>query len=128
MSRGVHRYSDSSGLKHLRDYGRSMSDVDHPWKLTEKCVENAWFLYTLVYFFCDSNQFDSISFATNSSPSQRKDLDFLCDQAWEVISQATNPWIHHKCHILGCSEGMLLSFPCFCVIQQISYNIIKIYA
>jgi hypothetical protein len=104
------RDSDSSRLKHLRDYGRSISDVDHPWKLTEKRVEDAWFLFTLVCFFRDRNQLDSINFATGTSPSQRKDLDFLCGKAWEVISQSTNPWIHHKCHVLGCSEGMFLNF------------------
>ena len=102
------RDSDSSRLKHLRDYGRSMSDADHPWKLTEKRVEDGWFLYTLVCFFRDRNELESINFATSTSPSQRKDLDFLCGKAWEVISQSTNPWIHHSCHVLGCSEGKLL--------------------
>ena len=104
------RDSDSSQLKHLRDYGRSMSDVDHPWKLTEKRVEDAWFLFTLVCFFHDRNQLESINFATGTSPSQRKDLDFLCGKAWEVISQSINPWIYHKCHVLGCSEGLFFNF------------------
>ena len=105
------RDSDSSRLKHLRDYGHSVSDVDHPWKLTEKRVEDAWYLYTLVCFFRDRDQLDSISFATGTSPSQRKELDIPCGKAWEILSQSTSPWIHHKCHFFfGCSEGMLLDF------------------
>ena len=100
------RDSDVARLKHLREFGRTASDTDHPWKLTEKRAEDAWFLYTLVCFYRDRNQLEDVDFATASLPSQRKDLDMLCDRAWELISRSTNPWIHHKCQTLGCSEGI----------------------
>ena len=100
------RDSDYSRLKHLSDYGRSMSDAEHPWKLTEQRVEDGWFLYMLVCYYRDINQLDDVNFATSSQPSQRKDLDLLCGRAWEVISQSASPWINHKCHKLGCSEGL----------------------
>ena len=104
---------DIAQLKHLREFGRTTSDTDHPWKLIEKRVEDAWFLYTLVCFYRDRCQLDEVNFATGSLPSQRKDLDMLCGRAWELISQTTNPWIHHKCGKLGCSEGTLriISYP-----------------
>ena len=99
------RDSDVARLRHLREFGRTTSDTDHPWKLTEKRAEDAWFLYTIVCFHRDRNQLDRVDFATASLPSQRKDLDMLCDRAWELISTTSNPWIHHKCKKLGCHEG-----------------------
>ena len=104
---------DIARLKYLREFGRTTSDTNHPWKLTEKRVEDAWFLYTLVCFYRDRRQLDEVNFATSSLPSQRKDLDMLCGRAWELISQTTNPWIHHKCGKLGCSEGTFrsISYP-----------------
>ena len=60
-----------SDVAHLRQFGRTPSDTDHPWKLTEKCAEDAWFLYTLVCLYRDRNQLDVIDFATTALPSQR---------------------------------------------------------
>ena len=102
------RDSDVARLKHLREFGRTTSDSDHPWKLTERRAEDAWFLYTLVCFYRDRNQLDLVDFATTSLPSQREDLDTLCDRAWGLISSTANPWIHHKCDKLGCREGKLM--------------------
>ena len=56
---------DIARLKHLCEFGRTTSDTDHPWKLTEKRVEDAWFLYTLVCFYRDRCQLDEVNFATN---------------------------------------------------------------
>ena len=98
---------DIDRLKLLREFGRTTSDTDHPWKLNEKCAEDAWFLYTIVCFYHRRQQLDEINFSTASLPSQRKDLDVLCNRAWELISQTANPWIHHKCKKLGCSQGIL---------------------
>ena len=97
---------DVARLKHMHEFGRTTSDTDHPWKLTEKRVD-AWFLYTLVCFYRDRWQLDEVNVATTSLPSQRKNLDMLCGRAWELISRTTNHWIHHKCGKLGCSEGIL---------------------
>ena len=95
--------SDVARLKHLQESGRTTSDTDHPWKLTEKRAEDVWFLYTLVCLYRDRNQLDDVNFSTASLPSQR-----ICVTAWELISRATNPWINHKCEKLGCSEGTFL--------------------
>ena len=102
------RDSDLSRLKHLKEYGRTESDSDHPWKLTEQRVEDAWFLFSLVNFYQEKNQLNSINFTATTQPSQRKDIDTLCGNAWEQISRCTNPWIHHQCHKLGCSEGIYI--------------------
>ena len=99
------RHSDVARLKHLRQFGRTSSDTDHPWKLTEKRAKDAWFLYTLVCLYRDRNQLDVIDFATTALPSQRKDLDQLCGRAWQLISSTANPWIHHECDKLVCREG-----------------------
>lgn len=31
----------------------------------------------------------------------------VCGECWELISTSTNPWIHHKCDTVGCSEGTI---------------------
>lgn len=69
-------------------------------------MEDAWFLYQLVCFYAVRQQLEVINFFTNVSASQRKDLDQLCSDAWEKIADCTNPWVHHKCKIKGCSEGI----------------------
>ena len=101
------RDSDVARLKHLREFGRTASDTDHPWKLTEKRAEDAWFLYTLVCFYRDRNQLEDVDFATASLPSQRKDLDMLCDRSMGAhlqINKSLDP--SHNCQTLRCSEGI----------------------
>lgn len=103
------RVIDGERLKSLFEFGRSHRDQEHPWKLTEKRVEDAWFLYQLVQFYADRQLLDEIDFFTDSSPSQRKDLELLCSRAWERIVDITNPWVHHKCKTKGCSEGIIMT-------------------
>ena len=91
------RHVDIKRLDHLHTFGRNSKDKEHPWKLTEKRVEDAWFLWTLVQFFKEKGLLNVQDFATASNASQRKDLDTLCEDAWNHICSATNPWIHHKC-------------------------------
>ena len=99
------RQVDSERLKNYNEFGRSASDKDHPWKLTEKRVEDAWFVFSLVSFYKQRGVLSSIDFHTDPSCSQRSDLDLLCSRTWDIILQDTNPWIHHKCKIKGCIEG-----------------------
>ena len=77
----------------MTEFGRCNTDMEHPWKLNEKRVEDAWFLYQLVCFCADRNLLKNLDFHTVSSPSQRKDLDDLCSRVWEMIIDSTNPWI-----------------------------------
>ena len=78
---------------------------EHPWKLTEKCIEDAWFVYTLVDFYKSRGVLSSTNFASDKTVSQKLDVDAMFEMAWEKITSATNPWIHHKCGKVGCSEG-----------------------
>lgn len=103
------RELDAKNLKSFSDFGRSRRDCEHPWKLTEKRVEDAWFVYTLVSYFADKEMLDCIDFNTTTSPSQRIDVDFLCGKAWDIITETTNPWIYHKCKMKGCTEGKFLT-------------------
>ena len=80
---------DIARLKHFREFGRTSSDTDHPWKLTERRAEDAWFLYTLVCFYRDISQLDLVDFVATSLPSQRVD-----NRGRKLVS---NHWIHHKC-------------------------------
>ena len=96
---------DQERLTHLTEFGRSGSDKEHPWKLTEKCIEDAWFVYTLVDFYKSRVVLSSTNFASDKTVSLRFDVDTMCEMAWEKITGATNPWIHHKCGKVGCSEG-----------------------
>ena len=96
---------DQERLAHLAEFGRSGSDKDHPWKLMEKHIEDAWFVYTLVDFYKCRGILSSTNFASDKTVSQRCDVDEMCERAWEKITGTTNPWIHHKCNKLGCSEG-----------------------
>jgi hypothetical protein len=101
------RTPDSERLKCLYMFGRSLSDGEHPWKLTEKRIEDAWFIYTLVHFYSDRGCLESINFHTEQSVSQRVNVDALCGKAWDVLVESTsNSWIHHKCKIKGCAEGI----------------------
>jgi hypothetical protein len=100
------REVDCERLKHFNDYGRNITDIHYPWKLTEKRVEDAWFMYQLVIFFADSNELKSTNLYTEVDASQRKDIEQLCSIAWNKISDDRNPWVHHVCKIKGCSEGM----------------------
>lgn len=93
------RKTDHERLINFTDFGRSSSDLEHPWKLTEKRVEDAWFMFALVSYYCKKKTLDNIDFHTDSSRSQRSDLDALCGSAWEAILDDTNPWIHHKCKV-----------------------------
>lgn len=90
---------DQERLTHLAEFGHSGSDKEHPWKLTEKCIEDAWFVYK------SRGVFSSTNFASDKTVSQKLDVDTMCEMAWEKITSATNPWIHHKCGKVGCSEG-----------------------
>ena len=76
--------------------------------------EDAWFLYQLVLFYADRQLLDEIyfftDFFTDSSPSQRKDLELLCSRAWDQVVDVTNPWVHHKSKTKGCAEGIFSFF------------------
>ena len=61
---------DVAQLKHMHEFGRTTSEIDHPWKLTDKRVEDSWSLYALVCFYRDRCQLDEIDFATTSLPSK----------------------------------------------------------
>ena len=100
------RELDCERLKNFTDYGRNITDTHHPWKLTEKRVEDVWFLHQLVNFFADRDELESTNFYTEVDASQRKDIEQLCNMAWDKITDETNPWVHHECKIKGCSEGM----------------------
>lgn len=102
------RQSDHKRLKMLTDFGRSISDSEHPWKITEKRIEDAWFTFSLVSFYSDKQLLTTTDFYTDSSHSQRSDLDALCGKAWNIIVEDTNPWIHHICKVKGCSEGQTI--------------------
>ena len=101
------RGTDFNRLKDCTVFGRSISDTEHPWKLTEKRVEDAWFTYALICYYSDINKLNETNFYTPTSPAQRSNIDFLCGNAWECITQSTNKWIHHKCTTKGCIEGIL---------------------
>ena len=96
---------DKERLCKLEEFGRSSSDKEHPWKLTEKRIEDAWFVYSLVKFYKQKGKLESTNFATENAASQRYDVDTMCQRAWDEITNDTNPWIYHKCSKLGCSEG-----------------------
>ena len=66
---------------------------------------HAWFVYTLVDFLKSKGNLSSTNFASDKLVSQRYDVDGMCKKAWEEITATTNPWIHHKCDKIGCSEG-----------------------
>lgn len=100
------RKIDQDRLQQLTAFGRNVTDEEHPWKLTEKRVEDAWFLYSLVLFYEQRGQLKTTDFATDKGVSQRCDIDSLCGECWELISTSTNPWIHHNCGTIGCSEGI----------------------
>ena len=89
----------------MSEFGRNSTDYEHPWKVTDKRVEDAWFLLQLVCFFSERDQLGDINFYTDSSPSQRKDLEHICGIAWEEIVDSVNPWICHRCLTRGCNEG-----------------------
>ncbi len=99
------RVVDHHCMSKLTNFGRSLSDHEHPWKLNEKRIEDAWFMYALVNFYCTKKLLGNTDFHTEASPSQRSDIDELCGSAWDVIIEDTNPWIHHKCEMKGCIEG-----------------------
>lgn len=82
------RHVDIKRPDHLHTFGRNSKDEEHPWKLTEKRVEDAWFLWTLVQFFKEKGLLNVQDFATASNASQRKDLDTLCEDAWNHICSA----------------------------------------
>ena len=90
------RMVDCERLSNFNDYGRNLTDIYHPWKLTEKRVEDAWFLYQLVSFYTGSNELELINFYTEVDASQRKDLEQLCNLAYDKIINQTNPWVHHE--------------------------------
>lgn len=99
------RAVDCLRLKHHTRFGRNIKDQVHLWKLTDRCVEDAWFMYCLVNYHDDCGNLSSTNFATDVGPSQRKDVDKLCRQAWEDITRKTSQWVHHQCDKKGCTEG-----------------------
>ena len=102
------RVSDAKKLTFLKKFGRSIQDIKHPWKLTEKRIEDAWLIYSLVCFFVERGNLEAINFNTVSAPAQRIDVDAICGEAWEIITGSSNPWIYHQCNVKGCSEGKLM--------------------
>ena len=58
------RECDSKRLKGCSVFGRSTSDTEHPWKLTEKRVEDAWFTYALVDYYNEFNLLNETNFHT----------------------------------------------------------------
>ena len=104
-----HRSVDSDRLRELACFARTVTDQDHPWKLNEKRIEDAWFLFALVSFYKNKGKLNDTDFATEKMPSQRVDDDALCQKAWEEITSCTNPWIYHKCKTVGCTEGKLIN-------------------
>ena len=96
---------DKERLSLLNEFGRSQNDKERPWKLMEKRIEDAWFVYSLVNFYKQKGKLNTTNFATEKMASQRYDVDSMCERAWEEITDSTNPWIHHKCSKLGCTEG-----------------------
>ena len=68
------REVDKQRLSHLAELGHSHSDEEYPWKLTEKCIEDAWFLYTLVNFYKQKGKLSTTNSATEKTASQRYDV------------------------------------------------------
>ena len=99
---------DQERLCKLAEFGRSQKDNEHPWKVTEKRIEDAWFLFSLVNFYKERGVLKTTNFATKKLVSQRYDVDGMCERAWELITSTTNPWVQHQCTTVGCSEGKLI--------------------
>ena len=72
---------DKERLSHLMEFGRSQSDKEHPWKLTEKRIEDTWFVYTLVNFYKQMATLNTTDFATEKMASQRYDVESMCERA-----------------------------------------------
>jgi hypothetical protein len=65
------RKVDQDRLRQLTTFGRNATDKDHPWRLTEKRVEDAWFLFSLLLFYEARGLLKATNFATDKGVSQR---------------------------------------------------------
>ena len=59
----------------MSTFGRNATDKEHPWRLTEKRADDAWFLYSLVLFFEQGGLLKATNIATDKGVSQICDID-----------------------------------------------------
>ncbi len=95
---------DKEKLDKLSLFARHKSE--NCWKLNEQRVEDGWFLFVLATFFHKNMDPEKIDMKTARGPSQRIDVESLCEIAWDHIETKVNPWIYHICKIIGCSQGI----------------------
>ena len=69
-----------------------------------------FFWWTLVHFFREHGSLSHTNFFMPHNSSQHKDIDSICEEAWQLHCPKTNPWIHHACGVKGCQEGIVTIF------------------
>ena len=101
----IHAAEDATRLRAFEMKFRRR-DGEDCWKLNVKCLEDGWFVYQLVLFFGQHNLLSTVDFNTEQLPGNRKDMEHLCCKANFHLTQIPPKWVHHKCKVKGCKEGL----------------------
>ncbi len=102
----VHAHEDCARLSGYEDKFCRGSGEEN-WRLNVRRLEDAWFTYQLVLFFEHHNQLNDVSFGSGAPPSNRRDIESLCELAALHLSKITPKWISHVCNVKGCREGVV---------------------
>ena len=88
--------------RHL--FGRVQNPQSFTWKLNQKRLEDAWFLYQLIIFYEGEGCLASTDLSTEVTSSNRRDIEKLCELANLHRSLQSPKWVAHTCGMKGC-EG-----------------------
>ena len=75
------------------------------WKLNEKRLKDAWFLYQLVVFYKSLDSLPTKDLGTEVTGGNRRDIEQLCEYANLERSLLSPKWVSHICGMKGCREG-----------------------
>ena len=105
----MHGREDERRLESLaKTFGQIQNTESLTWKVNEKCLEDAWFLYQLVWFYKSVDCLSMTSLSTGTSESNRRDIEELCESANLHRSLHSPKWVAHCCGAKGCGEGFAI--------------------
>ena len=86
-------------------FGRVQNPQSYAWKLNQKRLEDAWFLYQLITFYEREDCLASTDLSNEVTSGNRRDIEKLCELANLYRSLQSPKWVSHTCGMKGCREG-----------------------
>ena len=86
-------------------FGRVQNPQSYAWKLNQKLLKDAWFLYQLITFYEHEDCLASTDLSNEVTSGNRRDIEKLCELANLYRSLQFPKQVSHTCEMKGYREG-----------------------